>query len=262
MCEAGSAATRMRFVGTSGSWRLCCGERLNRGRLTSLYAVFYSQMQSVGETLAEYSRALNRLHQRIEGAASTMAERQALAVLGDGTLKHQYVVGVWDEWVRHELRWLMLRFADRPFIVVRGEALCLTCDNEARVLQMRPVEKAAPASSGPVGGSVSYVLGLDAIVLGNGGVSSGAVSGGLCDLDSVSRGDVVGGVDEMSVPGGGDAVVSGVDKSLCGVNSLCQLVSSSCGCVVLTQWCVVSTSLCVVSTHYVSWCPRPVAVWC
>ena len=39
---------------------------------------------------------------------------------------------------------------------------------------------------------MSYVLGLDATVLGDGGVSSGAVSGGLCDLDSVSRGDVVG----------------------------------------------------------------------
>ena len=116
--------------------------------VTSLYAVFYSQMQSVGETLAEYSRALNRLHQRVEGAAPTMAERQALAVLGDGALKHQVVVGVWDEWVRHELRWLMLRFADRPFIVVWGEALCLMCDDEARVLQMRPVEKAAPALSG------------------------------------------------------------------------------------------------------------------
>ena len=43
--------------------------------VTSLYSVFYSRMQSVGETLVEYSRALIRLHQRIEGAARTMAER-------------------------------------------------------------------------------------------------------------------------------------------------------------------------------------------
>ena len=54
-----------------------------------------------------------------------MAERQALAVLSDGALKHQFVVGVRDEWVRHELIRLMLRLADMPFIVVRGEALCL-----------------------------------------------------------------------------------------------------------------------------------------
>ena len=55
--------------------------------VTSLQAEFYARMQSVGETLAEYSRALIRLHQRIEGAAPTVTERQALAVLGDGTLK-------------------------------------------------------------------------------------------------------------------------------------------------------------------------------
>ena len=87
---------------------------------TVTYADFYSRMQSVGETLAECSRALIRLHQRIEGAAPTVAEHQALAVLVDGALKHQFVVGVRDEWVRHELRRLMLRSADRPFIVVRG----------------------------------------------------------------------------------------------------------------------------------------------
>ena len=87
--------------------------------VTSLYADFYSRMQSVGETLAEFSRALIWLHQRIEGAALTVAERQALTVLADGALKHQFVVGVRDEWVRHELRRLMLRLADKPFIVVR-----------------------------------------------------------------------------------------------------------------------------------------------
>ena len=48
-------------------------------------------------------------------------------------------------------------------------------EEEARIMKMRPVEKAAPALSGPVGGSVSYVLGLDAIALGGGGVPSGAV---------------------------------------------------------------------------------------
>ena len=88
--------------------------------VTSLYAEFYSRMQSLGETLAEYSRALIRLYQRIEGVAPTVAERHALAVLGDGTLKHQFVVGVRDELVRHELRRLVSRSADKPFIVVRG----------------------------------------------------------------------------------------------------------------------------------------------
>ena len=46
------------------------------------------------------------------------------------------------------------------------------CEEEARVVQMRPVEKAALDLSGPVVDSVSCVLGVDA-----GGVSSGVVGG-------------------------------------------------------------------------------------
>ena len=79
----------------------------------------------MGETLSELSRTLIRLHQRIEGAAPTVAESQALTVLGDGALKHQFVVGVQGEWVRHELRQLMLRSADIPFTVERGEDVAL-----------------------------------------------------------------------------------------------------------------------------------------
>ena len=238
--------------------------------VTSLQAEFYARMQSVGETLAEYSRALIRLHQRIEGAAPTVTERQALAVLGDGALKHQFVVGVRKEWVRRELRRLMWRLADKPFIVVRGEALRLLCEEEDRPVQMRPVEKATPALSVPVGGSVADVLGLDAVVLGDGGVSagavgryvsvgdvsvsgvgdpvgccvdkvlSGAVSGGLCDIDRVSGGGdtegccvdkvlsgaVSGGLCDIDrVSGGGDTDVCGVDKVLSGAVSggLCDL---------------------------------------
>ena len=227
----------------------------------------------MGDTLAEFSRALIRLHQRIEGAAPTVAERQALVVLADAALKHQFVVGVRDEWVRHELRWLVLRSADRPFIVVREEALCLMCEEEASVVAMRQVEKAAPALSGPVGGSVSNVsvgdvsvhmelrcfdtvlssavggglCDLDSVsavgdtdVSGLDTVVSSAVSGCLCDLDSVSGGgvtgvsrvntvvsddldnvsgcDIVVRVGDMSMSGGGDAVVLGVDGSMWGVN--------------------------------------------
>ena len=168
-------------------------------------------MQSVGETLAEFSRALIRLHQRIEGAAPTVAERQALAVLADGALKHQLVVRVRAEWVRDELRRLVVRLADKPFIVVREEALRLMREEEASVIEMRQMEKVASGLSGPVGGSVSCVLSLDAAVVGDGGVIadsgdvgryvsvgderrdielsgvdtvvSGIISGGLCDIE-------------------------------------------------------------------------------
>ena len=120
-------------------------------------------------------------------------------------------------------------------------------------MQMRPVEKAAPALSGPVGGSVSCVLGLDAVVLDDGGdvsvsrggdmdlcgvdtVLSGAVSGGRCDLGRVSGvGDTgVSGVDTLvsatvswslcdidRVTGGVDTLVSAtVDGCLCDIDSV------------------------------------------
>ena len=185
--------------------------------VTSLYADFYSRMQSVGETLAEFSRTLIRLHQRIEGAAPTVAERQALAVLADGALKHQFVVGVRVEWVRDELRRLMLRSADIPFIVVREEALCLLCEAEASVVEMRPVEKLAPALSGFVGGSVPYVGDLEFSSIDT-VVSDHVVVSDACDVDSMSIGDIVVRVGEVSLSGGGDAVVLGIDESECGVN--------------------------------------------
>ena len=131
------------------------------------------------------------------------------AIATDGPLKHQFVVGVRDDWVRHELRRFMLRSAVRPFIVVREEALCLMCEEEASVVQMRPVERAAPALSGLVDGSVSYVLVVDAMVLGDGGVTAdsgdvgryvyvGDVSSGgdmeLCGVDTVVSGTVSGGL--------------------------------------------------------------------
>ena len=130
----------------------------------------------------------------------------------------------------------MLRSADKPFIVVREEALCLMCEEEVRVVQMRSVETAAPALRDPVGGSVSCMLDLDVVVLDDGGVSSGsmaryasvvdvsvscggdlelrgvdtmlsgAVSGGMCDLDMMS--------------GGGHTGVSGVDTVVSGAVSV------------------------------------------
>ena len=106
------------------------------------------------------------------------------------------------------------------------------CEEEARVVDMRPVEKAAPALSAAVCGSVSCVLGVDAVVLGDGGVLSGVmgryVSAG--DLDNVSGGDIVVRVSDMSLSGGGDPVVLGVDGSVCGVNRvLADSILNLCG---------------------------------
>ena len=133
-------------------------------------------------------------------------------------------------------------------------------------------------SSGVVGryvGDVSVSGGGDTDVSGIDTVVSGAVSGCMCDPDSVSRGDIVVSVDEMSLSGGGYSEVSVVDETVCGVNSvlaagvldLCGIdpvVSCvdeyACGVnsvlaagvlnlVKLTQWCVVLMRLCVLSTR-------------
>ena len=47
---------------------------------------------------------------------------------------------------------------------------------------------------------------------------SGVVSACMCDIDSVSQGDIVVRVGKISVSGGGDTVVSGVDEPVCGVS--------------------------------------------
>ena len=118
------------------------------------------------------------------------------------------------------------------------------CEEEAGVVQMRPVDKATPALSAPVGDSSSCMLGLGAVVLGDGGVSSGAVgryvSVGdlsvscegdceLCVFDTVLLGTVsVGlcGLDRMSV--GGHTHVSYVDMvvsvDICVILTVCHEV--------------------------------------
>ena len=149
-----------------------------------------------------------------------------------------------------------------------GKALCLVCEEEARVVDMRPVEKAAPALNGPVGGSVSYVSVGDMSVSCGGDmdlyvfdtVLLGAVSGCLCDLDrvsgsgdtdvsgvdpvvsgavsvcvsdldSVSQGDTVVCVGEMFLSRGCDAVGSGVDEPVFGVSSVMTAGELDvCGC--------------------------------
>ena len=117
----------------------------------------------------------------------------------------------------------------------------------------------AGVSSGVVGryvsdGDMSVAGGGDIALCGVDTVLSGAVSGGLCadervsggsdtdvsgvdtvvsgaNIDRVSRGDILVNVDEISLPGGGEAAVSGVDESLCGVNSVITASEIEvCGC--------------------------------
>ena len=74
----------------------------------SLHAGFHARMQLEGESLADYSRVLMILHDRIEKAAAALAERQALTLLRDNTLKEQFAQGVRQQSVGQELRRLAL----------------------------------------------------------------------------------------------------------------------------------------------------------
>ena len=69
----------------------------------SLSAAFYTRVQLDGETLAEYTKVLMGLHNRMEKTAATEAEGQALALLRDTALKGQFVKGVQEQSVRREL---------------------------------------------------------------------------------------------------------------------------------------------------------------
>ena len=96
----------------------------------SLSTECYARVQLDGETLAEYSRVLMGLQNRIEKAAATEAEGQALALLRDTALRGQFVEGVQEQSVGQELRRIALHSADKPFHHMRNEALYLLQDDE------------------------------------------------------------------------------------------------------------------------------------
>ena len=103
----------------------------------SLQAGFPARMQLEGESLADYSRVLMRLHDRIEKAAATLAEGQAHTLLRDNALKEQFAQGVPQQSVRQELRRLALASSGRLFFEMRDEALLLLREDEEQSRRMR-----------------------------------------------------------------------------------------------------------------------------
>ena len=105
--------------------------------IASLNAAFHSRCQLEGESLAEYSRVLMRIHDRMEQSAASLVERQALALLRDNALKEQFVRGVRGQSIRQELRRIVLGSADGSFHDVRNEALFLFQEHEEISRSMR-----------------------------------------------------------------------------------------------------------------------------
>ena len=98
----------------------------------SLSTAFHARMQQDGEALTDYSRVLMHLNSRVEKAAASEAEGQALALLRDNALKEQFVRGVREQSVRQELRRIALNSTDKSFHHVRDEALCLLREHDER----------------------------------------------------------------------------------------------------------------------------------
>ena len=91
----------------------------------TLSCQFYNRVQRDGESLGDFSRALMRMYSKMEKAALTEAEGQALGQLKDKTLCEQFVNGVQETWMRRELRRIQIEHELSGFATVRGEALRL-----------------------------------------------------------------------------------------------------------------------------------------
>ena len=113
-----------------------------RETAASLYAAFHARVQASGEGLADYSCAIMRLHDRMVQAAATEAKGGGLTLLRDDALKEQFVRGVLNQSVHHELRRMALRRTDLTFLEMRAEALELLQEHgePARAMRVRSTE--------------------------------------------------------------------------------------------------------------------------
>ena len=70
----------------------------------SLGTAFHARMQLESESLADYSRVLMQLQNRMVRSAASEAESAVLVLLSDNSLKEQFVQGVREQSVRQNLR--------------------------------------------------------------------------------------------------------------------------------------------------------------
>ena len=104
-----------------------------------LSTAFHARMQLDSDSLAEYSRVLMQLHNRMERAAASEAESAALVILRDTELKEQFVQGVREQSVRQELRRIAFHSVGKSFHHMRDKALYLfqEHDERTRTVQVR-----------------------------------------------------------------------------------------------------------------------------
>ncbi|XP_063962087.1 uncharacterized protein LOC135155782 [Lytechinus pictus] len=98
----------------------------------SLSQSFYNRRQQEGESLADYSRALMRLYDRMEKAASSTEDKNALKRLKDSSLKERFVCGAKEKWVQRELRRIEMSSKSKNFLEMRSEVLEFFSGQEPR----------------------------------------------------------------------------------------------------------------------------------
>lgn len=133
--------------------QLCFGQE---DSIQSLGTAFHNAQQREGESLADFSRKLLRLHSRMVAAADGEADARALEQLKDRALRDQFCQGARESWVRRELRRIDLATRG-TFDDMRKEALLLFNVPEAR----RGV-KVREIARDPSTGSIDEVRSLNA----------------------------------------------------------------------------------------------------
>ena len=108
-----------------GCLKLCFGYQETTQTLSSK---FHNRVQKEGESLCDFSRVLLRTYNKMEKAATTQAQGEALSQLKDKALSDQFVNGAREAWVRRELRRIQLTHESSGFLKVREEALQLFQD--------------------------------------------------------------------------------------------------------------------------------------
>lgn len=98
------------------------------GTAQSASVEFHNRRQGERESLADFSRSLIRLYNKMETTAPTQEEAKALEKLRNRSLRDQFSAGAREEWVRRELRRISLATKDDGFEEMRKEAIYLFQD--------------------------------------------------------------------------------------------------------------------------------------
>ncbi|PIK57849.1 hypothetical protein BSL78_05232 [Apostichopus japonicus] len=134
--SSGTSSSQFDFDAMSQFFKRAMGfHGIPQGRLTkfkgtaqSASVEFHNRRQGERESLADFSRSLIRLYNKMETTAPTQEEAKALEKLRNRSLRDQFSAGAREEWVRRELRRISLATKDDGFEEMRKEAIYLFQD--------------------------------------------------------------------------------------------------------------------------------------